>query len=852
MMSAVAAAPGPIRSPTGSRMPSADDRNSLPGWCSTQSSGAAPATTGTSTRTPDAVSSSHNATSSGSDGSGRYPHTVRADRSAVARCAAFRRPASARSDVVRARRAGDQTSPQVGLACREDRIRSRRRSGRTGHEPTVTAGAPPPGGRDSPLMDDRLGGIHVVGVRQVVGGRPSRCRLRGSAEPEAGERLRSVTEQLDIVLRAAVTPSPVRTAISEAQGLLCAEEVVASAALPAFDQAAVDGYAVRFVDIAEASAVIPVELPVVGEVRAGSRSASQTAASPERLRHDRRAAADRRRHRRPPVRDRRPRRRKSSSTPRWRRVPTSARPGRTCSQATWRCAPARSSAPPRSACSLPSAGTRCWCTRRPRLSIISFGEELVDIARTPGPGQVYDVNSYALAAAARDAGADVNRIGIAPSDLRRLKDMVEARLLVSEMVIIAGAAGGALSGLVAEELSELGRIDLERVAMQPGSAQGFGLLGEDKVPTFLLPSNPVSALVVFEVIVRPTLRAMLGRRNPYRRTVTARTLEPIVSPPGRRSFLRGQLMRDDEDDYLVHVLGGGTTHLLASLAEANCLVLVDEDADVRQGRCRGRRVVPGAAGLTAVDAGRNWAEAWPVRLGPVRTRSATSRCDPCVVRRERWQRLRLQRRGPDPTVGSDRSRRLAAATFRRRLPRAPGRRCGRRLDADMAFPFAMTVRQRSFAGQVTVAGVQGFPVHSGWVGYWVGSEFTGHGVATLAVALGVGHALGAGGLHRVDATVAPENAPSRRVLEHLGFRQEGLLRRYLDVDGEPGVTTSCGRSPWRSFPAAPRELLTGPTRRWRRTAAEAHLPLPTVSIRARSGARRTRVSGRSLGRVWLA
>ena len=86
---------------------------------------------------------------------------------------------------------------------------------------------------------------------------------------------------------------------------------------------------------------------------------------------------------------------------------------------------------------------------RPRLSIISVGEELVDVSRTPGPGQVYDVNSFALAAAARDAGADVNRIGIAPTDLRRLREIVESRLLVSEVVLIAGAAGGLSSGPIA-------------------------------------------------------------------------------------------------------------------------------------------------------------------------------------------------------------------------------------------------------------------------------------------------------------------------------------------------------------------------------------------------------------------
>ena len=214
---------------------------------------------------------------------------------------------------------------------------------------------------------------------------------------------------------------------------------------------------------------------------------------------------------------------------------------------------------------------------RPRLSIVSVGDELVDVARTPGPGQVYDVNSFSLAAAARDAGAEANRVGIAPGR--------SAPVPGADRGPAAGLRDGgdrrrgrrAQAELVVEALADLGELDLSRVAMQPGSAQGFGLLGPDRVPTFLLPANPVSALVVFEVIVRPVLRIMLGRRNPYRRTVMARTLEPITSPAGRRQFLRGQLMRDDEDDYLVHILGGSGTHLLASLAEANCLVLIDED-----------------------------------------------------------------------------------------------------------------------------------------------------------------------------------------------------------------------------------------------------------------------------------
>src|SRR6201999_305207 len=131
---------------------------------------------------------------------------------------------------------------------------------------------------------------------------------------------------------------------------------------------------------------------------------------------------------------------------------------------------------------------------KPRVSIICVGEELVDIDRTPGPGQVYDVNSYALAAAARDAGAEVSRVGIVPGDPRRLREIVEGRLLLSEIVVVAGGVGGSGGEDIHAALSELGNIDVTRVAMHPGSVQGFGRLGPDLVPTFLLPGNPMSAL----------------------------------------------------------------------------------------------------------------------------------------------------------------------------------------------------------------------------------------------------------------------------------------------------------------------------------------------------------------------
>jgi molybdopterin molybdotransferase len=395
--------------------------------------------------------------------------------------------------------------------------------------------------------------------------------------PEATEQeFRPVDEQISLVLESAVRPRPVRVAISEAQGLLCAEEVVAEHALPGFDQAAVDGYAVRSVDVRQ-DGDEPVQLPVVGEIAAGSRQ-------PRRLQPGQAVR----------VATGAPLPTLADAV-----VPTAFTDGHPANVMVHR--------------SVPSAGyvrrtgedvqigdvavrqgdtigaaqvgllaavgrSKVLVYPRPRVSIISVGDELVDVDRTPSVGQVYDVNSYALAAAARDAGAEVSRVGIVPGEPKRLCEVVEGRLLMSEVVVVAGGAGGTAAEEVHAALSDLGRIDLTRVAMHPGSAQGFGRLGPDLVPTFLLPANPMSALVVFEVLIRPLIRVARGTRNPHRRMVSARLLSPVNSTKGRKGFLRGQLLRDESTgEYLVQPLGTSGAHLLAALAEANCLINVDED-----------------------------------------------------------------------------------------------------------------------------------------------------------------------------------------------------------------------------------------------------------------------------------
>ncbi|ASU77519.1 molybdopterin molybdenumtransferase MoeA [Actinopolyspora erythraea] len=388
--------------------------------------------------------------------------------------------------------------------------------------------------------------------------------------------MRSVDEQLARVLAAAVRPSPVRVAIAEAQGLLCAEEVVAERALPGADQAAVDGYAVRGVDVRHADSE-PVELPVVGEVAAGSRQPRRlqpgqtvyvaTGAPLPTLSDAVVPASDTDQH--------------PAKVTIWRSVPSAAfvrREGADVRSGDVAVRRGTAIGPAQVGLLAAIGRSKVLVHPRPRVSLISLGPELVDVDRTPGAGQIYDVNSYALAAAARDAGADVTRVGIVDSDPRRLREVVEGRLLLSEVVVIAGASGGSAGAEVRSCLEELGDLDTTRVAMHPGSTQGFGRLGPDRVPTFLLPANPVSALVVFEVLVRPLLRSALGKANPHRRAISAELVSPVSSTKGRRGFVRGRLLRDSEGgSYLVQPVGGSGEHLLASLAEANCLMVLDED-----------------------------------------------------------------------------------------------------------------------------------------------------------------------------------------------------------------------------------------------------------------------------------
>lgn len=388
--------------------------------------------------------------------------------------------------------------------------------------------------------------------------------------------MRSVDEQLERILSAAIKPAPVRVAISEARGLRCGEEVVASRALPGFDQAAIDGYAVRSVDLIGADVETPVTLPVVGEIPAGSRQ-------PLRLQPGQavRVAAG---APLPTLADavvpvgytdagsaRLVVKRGVPSAAFVRRIGEDVQPGDLAVRRDAVIGPAQVAL-------LAAAGRdKVLVHPRPRVSVISVGDELVELARTPGAGQVGDVCSHALTAAAHDAGAETARAGLVRGDARMVASALQDRLPFSDVIVVCGAVGGKAGAEVQSALSGFGQVDTTRVAMHPGSTQAFGRLGPDGVPTFLFPSYPATALLLFEVLVRPLVRLALGRTDPHRRLITARLTSPVTSIRGRRGYLRGRLLREQATgDYLVQPLGTSGTHLLSSWIDANGLIVLPE------------------------------------------------------------------------------------------------------------------------------------------------------------------------------------------------------------------------------------------------------------------------------------
>ena len=218
--------------------------------------------------------------------------------------------------------------------------------------------------------------------------------------------------------------------------------------------------------------------------------------------------------------------------------------------------------------------------RRPRVAILSTGNELADLGTEPGPGQIPNTNTYTLMAQVLEAGGDPINLGVARDRLEAIEERVRAARDADVLVSSAGVSVGELD-LVREALTRAGAaLHLWQVSMRPGKPITFGSLGSH--PVWGLPGNPVSAMVTFELFVRPALLKMGGRRRLTRPRVRARTLEVVPNPGSRRGYLRVQL-EATADGLGARLTGEQGSAILRSMVAADGLAVVPPDTVVPAG-----------------------------------------------------------------------------------------------------------------------------------------------------------------------------------------------------------------------------------------------------------------------------
>jgi molybdopterin molybdotransferase len=402
--------------------------------------------------------------------------------------------------------------------------------------------------------------------------------LPAPPEPRA-HGMRTFAEHRDYLLSCVEELPPFKQQILDAVGLAICEEVTSPVSLPGFDNSAMDGYAARADDVATASESNPVRLPVVGEVPAG-RAAPHRLSPGTVMKIMTGAALPEGADAIVPY----------ESTDRGvddvtifvaseegqhiRRVGEDVEAGTVVLRAGDQLSP-------RSIGLLAGIGRDKVLVRpRPRVVVISTGSELVEPGSPlPSAEMIYDSNSYLLAAAARSAGAQVFRVGLVSDDPDQVQQLINDQLVRADLILTTGGVSQGDYDVVKAVLPELGATDFASVAMQPGKPQGFGLIGDDRIPMLMLPGNPVSAFVSFEAFARPVLRKLMGA-TPYGRTaVLAQAMHPMKSISGKRQLARGIVSTSESGARHVELAGGHGSHLLADLACANALVILPEDLE---------------------------------------------------------------------------------------------------------------------------------------------------------------------------------------------------------------------------------------------------------------------------------
>lgn len=374
----------------------------------------------------------------------------------------------------------------------------------------------------------------------------------------------SADEALSRILQHFRPLAPVERALEDALGLVLAEDVRAPNDVPPFANSAMDGYAVRAADVEGATPNAPVRLPVVMDIAAGRTGAELGPGAAARIMTGAPL---------PPGADAVVRFEDTDSgekvvsirvgVARWenvRQAGEDVRRGEVVVAAGTLLRPAEIGV-------LATAGRRRVTVHpRPRVAVLSTGDELVEVDEIPGPGQIRDANRYSLGTAVRAAGGEPALLGIArdtADDLRRAL----RRAAEEDVIVTSGGVSVGDYDFVKVVMRELGSMDFWAIQMRPGKPVAFGEI--KGTPIFGLPGNPVSCLLTFELFARPALLKMQGRRLLHRPRTTARLGEDVPKPPHLRFFGRAIYERVTGT---VRTTGPQGSGILRSMALANCLL----------------------------------------------------------------------------------------------------------------------------------------------------------------------------------------------------------------------------------------------------------------------------------------
>ncbi|WET78894.1 molybdopterin molybdotransferase MoeA [Amycolatopsis sp. QT-25] len=373
------------------------------------------------------------------------------------------------------------------------------------------------------------------------------------------------------------TAPVLRLPLASAAGLVLAEDVRAGISLPPFDNSAMDGYAVRAADVAEA----PLTLPVAEDIPAGR--VDGTKLEPGTAHRIMTGAPL------PPGADAVVMVEHTDGGVTDVRILGTVVPGthirrrgEDVVEGTVALSAGTVLGPAQLGLAAAVGLAEVPVFRPVKVLVVSTGTELVDAPEPLRHGQIYESNSIMLASAIRALGGEAEVVRSVVDDVDEFRAVIEPRLADVDLLVTSGGVSAGAYEVVKDALTGQG-VEFRKVAMQPGGPQGCGRW--NGVPVVTLPGNPVSVLVSFEAFLRPALLAAMGHAGVDRQQVRARLTEAMTSPAGRRQFRRGFYTHSEgEVTGIVGPRGGPGSHLLASFTRANCLIVLPEDVvSVEQG-----------------------------------------------------------------------------------------------------------------------------------------------------------------------------------------------------------------------------------------------------------------------------